>query len=149
MAPINHFAPNKVSNVSFVLANIMMDWESIIFALTGVGAISHASHEPVYMLVWTTIIAICGIRSMKWVLGSYLGGFTHLILDGMVHPDIEPFRGFIQGNPFYMGWMEPLSLVLLPFMVWFIVKNVGYFLQWVFGVKTNLAARFRPTRLDG
>lgn len=149
LAPINHFAPNKVSNVSFILVNLWLDGHSIIYALTGEGEISHANHSFAVALLYATIIGMCGVRSSKWVFGAFLGGFTHILLDMPVHTDMNPFEPFFDGNPAYMGWMEPLSQVLLPFMVWFIVQNVGYFLQWLLGVKVNLAARFRPTRLDG
>ena len=67
---------------------------------------------------------------MRWVLGAFLGGFTQILLDSLVHVDMNPLWP-MTGNPFYMGWMEPLSLVLLPLTVWFIFQCVSYIRGWV------------------
>lgn len=127
LAPINHFAPNKVSNVSFILVNLLIDAKSIIFVLTGEGAISHgAEHSFMGALVFATLVAMFGFRSEKWVFGAYLGGVTHILLDMLVHPEMVPFDPMMEGNPFYMGWMEPVSLLLLPLSLWFIAQCVSY-----------------------
>ena len=67
------------------------------------------------------ILAAIGFRSRKWVIGAYLGGVTHVLLDMLVHSEMQPLYP-IHWNPFYVGLMEPLSLILLPFMIWFIVQ---------------------------
>lgn len=127
LAPINHIVPNKVSNVSFILVNLLIDAKSIIFVLTGEGAISHgAEHSFMGALFFATLIAMFGFRSEKWVFGAYLGGVTHILLDMLVHPEMMPFDPMMEGNPFYMGWMEPVSVILLPLTVWFIVQTVSY-----------------------
>lgn len=127
LAPINHFAPNKVSNVSFILVNLLIDAKSILFVLTGEGAISHgAEHSFMGALVFATLVAMFGFRSEKWVFGAYLGGVTHILLDMLVHPEMAPFDPMMVGNPFYMGWMEPVSLLLLPLSIWFIAQCVSY-----------------------
>ena len=126
LAPINHFAPNKVSNVSFVLVNLWIDIHAIIFTLTGTGAIDHGqSHALLSMAIAAVLIAMVGVRSMKWVLGAFIGAASHALLDMLVHADMQPFYPEV-GNPLYMGWMEPLSLVLLPLTIWFIAQSVSY-----------------------
>lgn len=36
LAPINHFAPGKVSNVSFILATLLIDSNAIMYYVFGV-----------------------------------------------------------------------------------------------------------------
>lgn len=127
LAPINHIAPNKISNISFILVNIWLDSQSIIYVLTGEGAIAHGiEHSFMGALFFATLVSMFGFRSEKWVFGAYLGGITHILLDMLVHPEMVPLDPFMEGNPFYMGWMEPVSLLLLPLFIWFIAQCVSY-----------------------
>lgn len=131
LAPINHFAPNKVSNVSFILVNLWLDGNSILYALFGIQGIAHGTEHSFVGAAWlSAIVALCGFKSRKWVLGALLGGVTHVLLDMLVHAEMEPLFP-IKGNLFYMDWMQPLSLVLLPLTVWFIVQSVLNILDWV------------------
>lgn len=84
---------------------------------------------PGAMLI-AVFIAVLGMRSMKWVLGAFLGALTHILLDGLVHPEMQPLHP-MAGNPFYMGWLEPLSLFLVPFLIWLIFQYVSYSLGWL------------------
>lgn len=131
LAPINHFAPKKVSNVSFILVSLWLDANSILYALFGLPGIAHGTeHSFLGAAVLSGIVAFCGFRSAKWVLGAVLGGVTHVLLDMLVHPEMVPLSP-LEGNPFYMGWMQPVSLVLLPLTVWFIAQTVSSGLSWV------------------
>lgn len=69
---------------------------------------------------------------MKWVLGAYLAALTHVLLDSLVHSEMAPLWP-MAGNPLYIGAMEPLSLILLPFMLWFIVQTVSSVHGWIRG----------------
>ena len=131
LAPINHFAPGRVSNVSFILVNLWMDASAIEYTLFGTGEITHTGHSFLGAMIVATIIGMCGVRSSKWVFGAYLGGITHILLDMLVHPEMNPFEPVFNGNPAYMGWMEPLSLVLLPILIWLIAQYVSYSRDWL------------------
>jgi len=87
-------------------------------------------HSFVGVLIVGTLVAMPGVRSAKWVIGAYFAALTHLLLDGLVHPEMQPFD-WIEGNPLYMNWMQPLSLVLLPFMIWFIFQFVRTTTRWL------------------
>ncbi len=145
LAPINHFAPGKVSNVSFIIANLWMDQASIIFTLTGYGAISHDDHVFWWALVMTGFIGIFR-WTRAWWLGALIGGTSHIALDMLVHADMNPFEPWILGNPFYMGWMEPLSLVLLVLCAWLTAQYVSGILDWA--RKALAAARERIAKLS-
>lgn len=127
LAPINYFAPNKVSNVSFILVNLWIDSLAIINWFSGLALPEHneENHTLAGVMLIVVFIAFIGMRSMKWFLGAFLGAISHIVLDSLVHLDMNPLNPY-QGNPFYLGWMEPLSITLLPFLIWLIVQYVSY-----------------------
>lgn len=128
LAPINHYAPGKVSNASFIAANLWMDQASIIYTLTGYGAISHADHSFWWAFVMAAIIGIFK-WTRAWWLGALIGSTSHVALDMLVHSDMNPLEPFLDGNPFYMGWMHPLSIVLLVLCAWLIAQYVSCILE--------------------
>lgn len=131
LAPINHFAPKKVSNVSFIIINLWLDGNSILYALFGLPGIAHGpEHSFLGAMFLSAVVAIVGAGSKKWVYGALLGGLTHILLDMLVHADMQPMWPF-KDNQFYMGWMEPLSWALLPLTIWLIVQYVSNTLGWI------------------
>lgn len=132
LAPVNHFRPTRVAVIPFILVNVWIDSLAILAWLQNLPLPSHdeANHTYLGALVLGTIVAALGVRSWRWVLGAYLGGFSHIFLDSLVHPEMSPLHPVL-GNPFYMGWLEPLSWALLPLTAWFIVQSVSCTLDWV------------------
>jgi len=133
LAPVNHFFPGKVSLVSFTLINLWMDGNAILYFGFGIDRPElhgPTTHSLLAALILASILAVIGFRSRKWVIGAYLGGVTHVLLDMLVHPEMQPLYP-IHWNPFYAGIMEPLSLILLPLMVWFIIQLVRDGLAWI------------------
>ena len=82
------------------------------------------------VLIVGTVVAMPGVRRAKWVIGAYLGALSHLLLDGLIHPEMQPFR-WIEGNPLYLGIHQELSLFLLSLTLWFIVQTVSACGDWV------------------
>jgi hypothetical protein len=143
LAPVNYFLPGKVSLISFGLVNAWIDHRFIEAALTGQPLPAHDQiHNLVGVLIVGTLVAMPGVRSAKWVIGAYFAALTHLLLDGLVHPDIQPFH-WVEGNVLYMGLMEPLSLTLLPFMIWLIFQVVRSLIDWTKGAWKSLCSVFR------
>ena len=141
LAPINHFAKGKVSNASFIIANVWMDAESIIYTLTGYGAIDHSSHAFWLAFVMAGLIGILKFWSLRWWLGALIGSVSHVALDMFVHPEMNPFEPIL-GNPFYLGLMEPLSMVLLVLCVWLTVQYVSGVRGWILRIRGDLKALF-------
>lgn len=134
LAPLNHWYPNRVSNGAFILANILMDLEAILHWLAKMPLPEHGwmTHSFGGACGVATITVLLGTSTRDqiaprnaWVIGAFLGAFSHVILDMLVHPEMLPLYP-IEGNPFYMGWMEPLSWIAAPFLVWLIAQYVSY-----------------------
>lgn len=118
--------------MSFTMVNLWIDAPFILAALTDTVLPSHesANHSFVAAALIAVLVSVPGMRSHKWVFGAFLGALSHITLDMLVHTDMSPLEP-MAGNPFYMGWMEPMSLVLLPLTVWFIFQSVSYTLGWM------------------
>ena len=143
LAPINHFFPKKVSNVSFILVTLWLDASAIAYYAFGLEMGEFhgpETHSFVAAMAIAGIVSIMGMfvislkhlwenvnigpQVLAWLLGSYLGGLSHILLDAMVHSEMLPFHP-IPGNPFYWGGMEWVSLILLPLFIWLTVQYVS------------------------
>lgn len=143
LAPINHFFPKKVSNVSFILVTLWLDASAIAYYALGLKMGEFhgpETHSLGAAMALSGIIAVIGCgyyfldsliandlargeKAFSWLYGAYLGGLTHILLDAMVHSEMLPFYPLL-GNPFYWGGMEPVSLLLVPLAIWLTVQYV-------------------------
>lgn len=140
LAPINHFFPKKVSNVSFILVTLWLDASAIAYYLLGlqrgefhgpdthsfVAASALSGVVAIMGMLWFTLMSAKrdrGERAFAWVAGAYLAGFSHILLDAMVHSEMLPFHPK-PSNPFYWGGMEPVSLLLVPLAIWLTAQYV-------------------------
>ncbi len=140
LAPINHFFPKKVSNVSFIWVTLWMDLSAIAYYALGLTYDefhSPSSHSFVAATGIAGVVLGIGIlisvmkmsyhgriedeleKLPAWCWGAYLGALSHILLDAMVHSEMLPFHP-LPGNPFYWGGMEAVSLALVPPFVWLI-----------------------------
>lgn len=127
LAPINHWLPGRVSNVSFILMTLLIDSDAILYFVFGVnstGLHSPATHSFVGVSIIIAIIAACGFWSKRWVYGVVLGGYTHILVDMLVHSEMLPLYPY-NDNPFFIGAMDWISLLLIAPLVWLIVQYVS------------------------
>lgn len=104
----------------FGWTQIVMDIQPLIVLITGQGHLHGFTHT----FVGATLIAVfaalsgkylseLGVRILKWDEGSllpilwrvsflsaFIGSFSHVILDGIMHGDVEPFYPFTLANEF-------------------------------------------------
>ena len=101
-------APRHVSFAAFVAANVAIDVESAYFLLTGGWPV----HRSVHTFLLATLVGLgagwlvhrlAGRRLGPALLGGALGGFTHALLDGIMHADMSPLRPFADGNPLLLA----------------------------------------------
>ena len=144
LAPLNHFFPKKVSNLAFILVTLWLDASAIGYYALGLDMGEFhgpETHSLGAAMALSGIIALIGCgyyfldsliakdlargeKAFSWLYGAYLGGLTHILLDAMVHAEMQPFHP-VEGNPFYWNGMFWLSLILVPPLVWLIPQYVS------------------------
>lgn len=111
-------APRHVSFLAFCTANVLIDLESLHNLVRG--------HHPVHaffhtyvgatLVVAATLLLFLGVKrlaSRTWVpdlfrwralttrqvlIGAALGAYTHVVLDSVMHHDIQPLQPFSPDN---------------------------------------------------
>lgn len=134
LAPINHFFPNKVSNIAFIPVTLWIDGNAILYFGFGMnmGELHPpATHSLFGVMVLSTLVTAAGFMHLKWILGAYLGGVSHVLLDMLVHSEMEPMYP-LAGNPFYFAEGMPVvsTLLVLP-LIWLIYMYVSCSLGWI------------------
>ena len=135
MAPVRHYLPGKVHTGSFILANLWMDAQAIVSYFLSLPLPDHGFVHTflgalLISIVLTSLYPWNRPNFSSWVIGAFLGTFTHVTLDMLIHPEMDPMYPF-HGNPYFQGWMEPLSLFLVPLTIWFIFQIVSDTLDYV------------------
>ena len=144
LAPLNHWLPGKVNNLSFWLVTLWLDASAIAYYAFGLemGEFHGPdTHSFIAAAALAGIIAMLGLgyyvfkelfwsalqenseRALAWICGAYLGGFSHILLDAMVHSEMLPFAP-LPGNPFYWGGMDMISGILVFSLFWLICQYV-------------------------
>lgn len=134
-AAVQALFPHKVSFIAFALSNVLLDFESAYYMLTGQFPLHRFFHSffgssfliPVVVLIfvlmrsirkrktWIPDIYNWSALSIKQVfLGAALGVYSHIVFDGIMHSDVQPFAPFGSMNPF-------LHLLSLDTLHWFCV----------------------------
>lgn len=135
MAPVMHRTRSWAALSSFTLVNLWIDHQAIIAWFGGTPLPSHAEpyHTMLGALMAATVVALAAVvtRSSAWAAGAYFGGVSHILLDAVVHPEMQPFDRMIAGNPLYLGAMMQVSVALLPPTIWLIVQCVSSALEGV------------------
>ena len=102
----------------FGWAQIIMDIQPLVVIVTGAGHLHGFSHT----YIGATLIGIgsaltgkyaaeFGLRfigearylSISWpvtIISAFIGTFSHVLLDSVMHADVEPFAPFTLNNPF-------------------------------------------------
>ena len=102
----------------FGWAQILMDIQPLVVIVTGVGHLHGLSHT---LLGATLIGAVAGLTGkyaaefglrvirevrylpVRWPVAwgsAFIGTYSHVLLDGVMHADVEPFAPWSTANPF-------------------------------------------------
>jgi membrane-bound metal-dependent hydrolase YbcI (DUF457 family) len=113
-------APRRVSLIAFVAANCITDVESIYNVLTGNFPYHRFLHTFLgagVVTALTVALFLCTRQLARkfplpnwfsWqqltllpvTAGAFLGSFSHVVLDGVMHADMRPFAPWSDANPF-------------------------------------------------
>lgn len=118
-AALHSAAPKRVSFLSFCAANVLIDIESLynlVLRQHPVHAFLH-TYIGATLMVGATVALFLVLRwfaSKFWLpnpfswqallvppvaLGAALGAYSHVVLDSVMHADIQPFSPFSSANP--------------------------------------------------
>ena len=133
-AALHSAAPRKISFLSFCAANVLIDFESLYYLRRGdypvhrffhtfVGATIAIAATVALFLLAKKCLAKTRFPNLFWwkdlvwlpvITGAVLGGYSHILLDGIMHRDIHPLAPFSDANPFleiiFVGRLHELCL---------------------------------------
>lgn len=111
----------------FGWAQIIMDIQPLIVLLSGEGHLHGFSHTYIgatliglFSALTGKYAADFGLRSIgqerylpiRWtvaVISAFIGSYSHVLLDSIMHSDLEPFFPFTELNPF-LNWVSVAAL---------------------------------------
>lgn len=117
-ALLHAVAPKQVSFLSFCAANVFIDFESLynlVFQRHPVHAFFH-TYIGATLVTATVVLLFLGLRSFAsrfWLpnpllwrelsskqvaIGAALGAYSHVVLDSVMHRDIQPLSPFAFSN---------------------------------------------------
>lgn len=118
-AAVHALAPRHVSFLAFCAVNVLIDVEPLYFILTH----QYPLHRFFHTYIGVSLIAVATLvlfvmarwfasrvwlpNLFKWqelglvpvALGAAAGGYSHVVLDSLMHHDITPFAPFSNANP--------------------------------------------------
>lgn len=111
--------PRSTSFTAFIAANVLIDCESLYYLALHEYPVHRQLHTFIGAAVAGLVIALVllGVRRLLrgWLaahvqaelsvrgiwIGAIAGALSHPILDGIMHPDIQPFQPFTTANPLH------------------------------------------------
>ncbi|PTT88070.1 hypothetical protein DBR42_10430 [Pelomonas sp. HMWF004] len=122
-AALQALAPRHISFLSFVAANVLIDVESLYNLVHG----RHPVHAFFHTYVGATLVALAlvvafwllrraGVQRLlpaltlrQVTLGALLGAWSHVLLDSVMHADIQPLQPLSAANGL-LGWVSLSAL---------------------------------------
>jgi membrane-bound metal-dependent hydrolase YbcI (DUF457 family) len=113
----------KFSLLVFAWAQVVMDLQPLVVILTGRGRTHGFTHTLVGAAVLGALAGVSGKYLSEWVLSwrrnrprvtlrwgvvwfsAWLGTFSHVLIDGLIYPDMDLFWPFATGNPLRIGFL--------------------------------------------
>lgn len=159
-AALHALAPRRISFLAFCAANVVVDIEPLYYMLTHQYPLHRFFHTfvGVSVAIALTVALFIGLQKVAakirfipnlfgWkslallpvVIGAVLGGYTHIVLDGLMHGDIRPLAPFSSANPFQ-------GQVSLEALHWFCIYAGAFGLATVAIRKLQCRRRAHPIR---
>jgi hypothetical protein len=148
-------APKHVSFLSFCAANVLIDFESLYNLVHQ----HHPVHAFFHTYVGATLVIVAvlllfvGFRSfasrfwlpnfLHWrelsakqvVIGGSLGAYSHVVLDSIMHQDIQPLSPFAAANALLS--VIPLSTLHLACLAFGVLGGAVVAIRWLLTGRGN------------
>ena len=148
-------ARHLISLKAFILVNILIDIEPGLIMFFNMGHQGYAIHGWTHTLGGVTYLAGIALvlcipwvkDRLAWLYGTLLGAYSHLLLDALVHQDVQPFAPVVSGNPLYLDAHMEVSILCAGVLTY-------YLAQWVISLRigevgTSLLVRARRKFFPG
>lgn len=66
----------------------------------------------------------CRGKWRPWLHGALLGAYSHVLLDALVHSDVEPFAPILSGNPVFLDIHAEVSILCAIVLTYYLAKWV-------------------------
>jgi membrane-bound metal-dependent hydrolase YbcI (DUF457 family) len=133
----------------FGWTQVIMDIQPLVVMITGAGHLHGFTHTyagAVFIAIFSALtgkhlselgLKILGIAREKpitifwWVafISSFIGSFSHVLLDSIMHADVEPFSPITQTNSMH-GWLSVSALHKLCLYSGLIGGAIYYAVEW-------------------
>jgi len=133
----------------FGWTQIVMDIQPLIVLITGEGHLHGFSHTYIGASILAVVSALTGkhlsqivlvilgiskdkpINIIWWVafLSAFIGSYTHVYMDSIMHPDVEPFYPFNLVNEFY-GMVSIMTLHKICLYSGLLGAAIYYAISW-------------------
>lgn len=118
----------KFNLLIFAWAQVVMDLQPLVVILTGRGRTHGFTHTLIGAAVLGAFAGLSGKFLTEWILSwwkkqpqlklswgvvlvsAWLGSFSHVLIDGLIYPDMDLFWPFVAGNPLQIG-MTPREMI--------------------------------------
>jgi membrane-bound metal-dependent hydrolase YbcI (DUF457 family) len=141
-ALVHSAAPKHISFLAFCGANVLVDVEPLYFMLTHQYPIHRFWHTYIGATVAAGVVVALFALARKFglrinltvravALGAILGTYSHVLLDSLMHADVNPFAPFSDANPLLGAvFLNTLhGFCLLAGVVGTVVIGVRYWLK--------------------
>lgn len=140
---IKAFLRDRFSLVVFGGSQVVMDIQPVVFVLTGIGSLHGFSHTYLAAAFIGLFCALSGkylgemfLRRIRWAdfrpirwpvafISAFIGTYSHVFIDDIMHADVHPLLPFSRYSPAY-GLMNMGALHLFCVLC-FIMGLVLYF----------------------
>lgn len=147
-ALVHAIAPKHVSFLSFCAANVLIDFESLynlVYQRHPVHAFFH-TYVGATLAIGAVVLLFLGLRAFAsrfWLpnlfcwralssrqvaVGAALGACSHIVLDSVMHSDIQPLSPFGSSN-FLLG-VIPLSALHLTCLILGVLGGAVVVVKW-------------------
>jgi membrane-bound metal-dependent hydrolase YbcI (DUF457 family) len=122
----------RISLKAFILVNILIDLEPGLIMFFGMDGLGYNLHQGVHTFGGVTLMAAITLlfglpykgEFPAWWKGAFWGAYSHLLLDALVHPDVNPFGPFMQGNPLFLNAYHVVSLICAVILAYYLARWV-------------------------
>lgn len=125
-------ANRHISLKAFIAVNVLIDLEPASVMFFGMDKLGYALHQGVHTFGGVTFMAIvtllaglaCRGKWRSWLYGAFLGAYSHILLDALVHDDVEPFAPILSGNPLFFNIHAEVSILCAIVLTYYLAKWV-------------------------